>query len=268
MIKISDMNTLRFSIIVFLLVAILSCKKEVVNTDTTNAGKIVFKFEHKVDGQTLIQDSMIYINEAGNPYSVNEIQYFISDVILYKSGGTQKLIQDWQDKFYVDIDIPTTLTWVVYDTISAGLYDSISFTFGISEEKNHSYMFVNPPESFMFWPTILGGGYHYLKLNGKWQTPTQNINPFNFHLGIGQLYSGTDTTYVHNHFRVSLPGSSFTMVKGQTKEIGLLMNIENWFKNPHAYNHDIWGGDIMENQDAMLQVKENGHDVFSIEYIN
>ena len=35
-------------------------------------------------------------------------------------------------------------------------------------------MFVNPPEVNMMWPDVLGGGYHYLMLNGKWKTPENN----------------------------------------------------------------------------------------------
>lgn len=257
-------NTTLFLFLTLIIIG-FSCKKEKINNNIEpNSGKIVFKFVHHVNGVALQTDTMIYVNEAGNPYEINEIQYFVSDVILYKSDGTQKMISDWQDIYYVDIDIPSTLTWNVYDTISAGAYDSISFTFGINMQKNQSFMFVNPPESYMFWPTVLGGGYHYMKINGKWQTQTQSISPFNFHLGIGQIYSGTDTTFVHNCFNVRLPGSAFSIEKGQSKEIQIVMNIENWFKNPHTYDHNIWGGDIMENQNAMLQVKENGWNVFGI----
>jgi len=253
-------------ILIFSLLMIFTtaCKKEKITTD--NAAKIILKFQHKVDGMPLVTDTMIYVNEAGNPYEVNEIQYFISDVVLYKSDGTQKAINQWQDIYYVDIDIPSTLSWAVYDSIQAGDYDSISFTFGINEQKNQSYMYVNPPESFMFWPTILGGGYHYLKLNGKWKTPANDIRFYNFHLGIGQVYSGNDTTYAHNHFRVSLPASNFSIDKGLVKNINIIMNIEEWFKSPNIYDHNVWGGDIMENQNAMVAGKENGWNVFSVNF--
>ena len=48
---------------------------------------------------------------------------------------TKKLIADWTDNHYVDIDIPSTLTWDVYDDIASGSYDSISFIFGFTAEK-------------------------------------------------------------------------------------------------------------------------------------
>jgi hypothetical protein len=41
------------------------------------------------------------------------------------------------------------------------------------------------------------------------------------------------------------------------------MNIEQWFENPNVYDHNQWGGDIMEQQDAMALAVENGWNVFS-----
>ncbi len=213
---------------------------------------------------------MMYVNTAGNPYEVNQLMYFISDVRLHKSDGTTKLIEDWKDINYVDIDIPSTLTWSVYDDIPAGTYDSITFVFGITAEKNKSYMFVNYPEVNMMWPEVLGGGYHYMMLNGKWRDTINNIENFNFHLGIGQLYKSNaidcvDSIYafVQNYFNVNLPNSSFTLGKNTTREIEIIMNIDSWFKTPHIYDHNYWGGNIMQIQPAMQMAKENGFDVFT-----
>lgn len=236
--------------------------------ETDNSGKIVIHFEHVVDGSPLQIDTMIYLNSSGNPYLISEVQYFISDVTLYKSDGSETLIDDWISIYYVDTDIPETWHWDVFDKIPAGAYDSIAFIFGITAEKNISYMFVNPPESYMFWPESLGGGYHYLKLNGKWLEAgqTEITTPFNCHLGIGQIYySFPDSIsgFVHNDFRVSLPGSDFTIDKDQTRVLTLTMDIQEWFRDPYDFDLNYWGGYTMQNQDAMETLKENGYDVFT-----
>ena len=230
-------------------------------------GKIRFHFEHRVDGQPIVFDQMIYKNEAGNEYLVNEIQYFISDVTFIKNGSIFRP-EYWENIHYVDTDIESTWTYILSNEFPLGTYDAISFMFGITEEKNQSLMFVNPPESFMFWPEYLGGGYHYMKLNGKWLDTLDQISPFDFHLGIGQIYYSfpdSITEFVHNNFRVWPSGSDFEMQAGQTLDFTIVMNVENWFKSPHIYNHDEWGGDIMQNQDAMKTASENGWDVFTIE---
>lgn len=230
--------------------------------------KVTFNFVHRLDGLPIEFDTMKYVNEAGNPYLVNEIQYFISDVKLHLTDGSHYLIDEWKDMHYVDTDIPDTHRWEVFDNIPAGDYEKISFTFGISEEKNHSFMFLNPPERDMFWPEFLGGGYHYMKLNGKWQEPDNSITPFDFHLGIGQIYYSypdSITGYIHNAFEVELPASSFSLAENEKREFNIVMHVENWFRTPNAYDHNVWRGYIMQNQEAMALACENAHDVFTVE---
>ncbi len=55
----------------------------------------------------------------------------------------------------------------------------------------------------------------------------------------------------------------FEIVNGDTTQIDVTMNVENWFRSPNTYDHNYWGGDIMQKQDAMHQIVENGHDVFT-----
>ncbi len=171
------------------------CKDSPVEEPIDDFGKMVIYFDHTINGQPVQFDTLMYTNVAGNHYLINEIQYFISDVTLYKGDGTIKVIDDWDDIHYVDSDLPETHVWNVYDKIGPGSYDSIAFTFGFNEAKNISFMYVNSPEKEMFWPEYLGGGFHYMKLNGKWlpEGQTQTL-PFNFH---------------HGHWSNLLPGIRF-----------------------------------------------------------
>jgi len=257
-------------ILIFLVKILSACKKEDKTTTETTTGKIIFSMNHQVNGLPLKENELIYTNEAGNEYLISEVKYFISDVTFYRHDGSKKVIGDWKDIFYVDENIQETKTIRFYDKIQAGTYDSITFVFGISEQKNKSFMFVNPPEVNMFWPEVLGGGYHYMMINGKWKDTTGVTQPFNFHLGIGQLYQGNTTNvdsiygFVQNYFTVHLPGSGFTMKEQGTLTFNLSMNIEKWFANPQVFDFNYWGGAIMQNQAAMQVIKENGWDVFTI----
>ncbi len=233
----------------------------------TSLQKIKIHFDYKVEGQSLVFDSLMYVNAAGNHYLVNEIQYFISDVILHRDDGSFYQIGEWTDMHYVDSDIPSTQTWEVFDNIPAGTYSGISFTLGINSSKNQSYMFPDPPERDMFWPDYLGGGYHYMKLNGKWLDTLDRMSPFDFHLGIGQIYAhypDSIISFVDNSFQVVLPNSGFIISENETKEMSLSMNVENWFSDPNTWDFNYWGGSIMQNQDAMHSACLNGWDVFSI----
>ena len=262
---------LGFSLI--LVTVLAGCKKD-PPPSAPETGKINLKFTHTVNGEPLVMDSLMYLNAAGNEYLVNEIQYFVSDVVLHAGDGSTLRIDDWDDIHYVDTDIPATLMWNVVDPITSGTYTSISFIFGISEASNQSYMFVNPPESNMFWPEFLGGGYHYMKLNGKWKDTANQVVPFDFHLGIGQIYASgvvnvdSITGFVQNYFEVNLSNESFTVNEDATTTIEIRMNVESWFETPHVWDHNVWGSYIMQNQAAMQKVKENGVDVFTIGAVN
>lgn len=267
-----DMKNLLIWIVWGAIIMMCACKGEEPEPEPTDHGKIIFTFLHRVDGDPLVIDTMIYTNAASNHFLITEVQYFISDVTLYQSDGSEFLIDDWTDIHYVDNDIPATMTWDVFDKIPPGSYDSISFMFGISQEKNISLMFVNPPERDMFWPDVLGGGYHYLKLNGKWLNDgmTQD-EPFEFHLGIGQIYSGDTinvndiTGFVHNSFRVTLPGSSFQMAAGDTIYLALSMNIEQWFTDPNTIDFYTFPFNIMQCQECMRMGCDNGKEgVFTV----
>jgi hypothetical protein len=261
---------LEFYIFFLLILSLSDCKKSDNPGPEAPCGTIVFSIDHQVNGQPLIENEMVYTNAVGNEYLITEVKYFISDITFFNNNGSVKIISDSKNIFYVDEDIPGTKTILFSDKIPAGTYDSINFIFGITEAKNKSFIFVDPPEVLMGWPQVLGGGYHYMMMNGKWKDVNEFIMPFNFHLGIGQLYKGNDYNvdsiyaFVQNYFKVSLPGSSFTLAEKDTATFRLIMNIENWFKDPHIYDFNHWGGAIMQNQPAQQMAKENGWNVFSI----
>ena len=158
------------------------CKHDYTIAPVTPSGTVIFSIDHQVDGQPLRENELIYTNAAGNEYLITEVRYFISDITFYRNDGLQKVIDDWKDIFYIDENTPETKTIQFPDKIPTGTYDSITFIFGITKEKNKSFMYVNPPEVLMSWPQVLGGGYHYMMMNGKWKDTTGFIMPFNFHL--------------------------------------------------------------------------------------
>lgn len=243
-----------------------SCKEK-----DDGPGSIRLIFNERIDGEILKPDTLKYVNEAGNQYMINEVQYFISKFTLYFSDGESYTVKDNMGIHYVDSDIPESKSRDIPEDIPSGHVDSIVFVFGLDEADNQSNIFPNPPESNMFWPEELGGGYHYMKLNGKYQDTNNMMAPFNFHLGIGQTYdtAGQVTSFVQNYFKVSFPlvmmSSLFVDIKpDQTTELILTMNIESWFATPNTWDFNYWGGMMMQNQAALEAACENGRDVFSI----
>jgi hypothetical protein len=234
---------------------IVSCGKERVKSVAPQ-----FVFKHNVNGFGLQKGVMNYTNQAGNLYEVDELQYFISEVTVKMADGQVMPITSDNTIHYVDIDIPSTLTWSPKDRLPVTDYASITFVFGIVEAKNKNGLFVNPPERDMFWPDMMGGGFHNMKMNGKWLAENDTIKAFNLHLGTG-VTDVPSVTY-QNYFSVTLPLN----VRAGTlsNKFTLTMNIEKWFEAPNVWNWNVIGGQIMQNQDAMHKACENGVNAFQV----
>lgn len=234
-----------------------SCGKDKVKSVSPH-----FFFKHNVDGAELQRGVINYTNLAGNVYQVDELQYFISEVKLTTSAGQIIEIASDNAIHYVDLDVPASLSWSPKDQIPTGDYTSISFVFGINETKNKTGLFVNPPERDMFWPDMMGGGYHYMKMNGKWKAAGDVIKPFNFHLGIGMNMAGNE--FYQNYFTVTLPLKMHTGSLGNVFTV--TMNIDKWFEAPNVWDWNVIGGQIMMNQMAMGKAAKNGVNAFSVSF--
>ena len=224
------------------------------------AGHIKLNFSFVVDKDSLRLDTCVYQNAAGNLYEVNDVQFFISQVRLETTSGEIVEIADNQGIHYTDIRIPGTLTWNIADIVPADEYKSISFVFGLEGEQNTTGYFPNSPENNMSWPDMLGGGYHYMKINGRWIDGSGVRQPFNLHTG----KIATDNGYADNTFTVTLPLEQFAVIHKETAELTLQMNINAWFTNPNTFDFNVFGGSILQNREAQQIRRENGRDVFSV----
>jgi hypothetical protein len=268
-------NTILLWVWTGILMSCFSCDK---NHDTTippqypGKGHVEIRFRHTVDSVPLVLDSAAYYTASGNMFRVTDLRYFISGVRLKLHGGGHYELIANQGIHYTDLRLPESQQWMASDEVPMGSYDSISFTFGLNQLDNISNRFPDPPERDMFWPLILGGGYHYMQLNSMWKdNSTGYQEPFMMHLGIGQIYaSGIPNTdsileYVQNYFTVKLPSSAFALGDQKTKIIEITMHVDRWFNGP-PYQFDLaqMPQGIMQDQELMSKVCQNGQGVFTV----
>ena len=250
------------------LLAIMLALLAVACTKPKEKAEISLNLGYEVNGKPLVIDTLYYENEAGNQFLITEIQWFLSNIELKNEVGEwimlhQPSIADTLDisrVYYIDTDIPESQT-LHSSSVKICHYTAIRFTFGLDETDNQPGLFTDPPESEMFWPDMLGGGYHYMKLNGKYLNSEGRLAPMAIHLGIGQNEDCTE--FYQNYFIVELP-IDFTVKTNTENQIDLTMVIDNWFRNPHTIDFDEFGSHIMQNQTAQRLLNGNGKDVFRI----
>jgi hypothetical protein len=225
---------------------------------------------YEVNGEALVTDTLCYTNEAGNPFLITEIQWFLSNVQLLNQEGEwhtmfqreaiDSVAELTEHIFYIDTDIPESQV-LHGKKIPIGNYTALRFTFGLDETDNETGLYNDPPESDMFWPDMLGGGYHYMKLNGKFVGGDGRLKPLAVHLGIGQ--NEDLSQFYQNYFIVELP-INFNVKANTENHLDLTMVIDNWFRNPNTIDFNELGSGIMQNQTAQRLFNGNGKDVFKI----
>lgn len=221
-------------------------------------GDLSINIAYVINGKPLITDTLCHVNEAGNEFMITEIQWFLSQIELQDEQGAWIPLEP--RIFYIDTNIPESHTLRIA-SIPVGKYKTLRFVFGLDEEDNQTGLFSDPPEANMFWPEPLGGGYHYMKLNGKYLDENEQLAPLNIHLGIGQNEDKTE--FYQNYFSVALP-IDLTISENTENQLDLTMIVDNWFRNPNLYDFNVFGSAIMQNQAAQQALKENGTDVFAI----
>ena len=234
----------RLLVIVLALLAVACTKPKETAEISLNLG-------YEINGKPLVTDTLYYENEAGNQFLITEIQWFLSNIELKNVAGDWIMLHqpgladtlDISRVYYIDTDIPESQT-LHSSSVKVGHYTAIRFTFGLDETDNQTGLFTDPPESEMFWPDMLGGGYHYMKLNGKYLNTESHLAPLAIHLGIGQNEDCTE--FYQNYFIVELP-IDFTVKANTENQLDLTMVIDNWFRNPHTIDFDEFGSHIMQN---------------------
>jgi len=226
-------------------ILLTSCPPSKFTPDSVN-----IRFEHYVDGNTLLEDTLLYTNDAGQLYSVQNLDYIITDINLTDEEGT--VLQELRDIHYVTISNPSSLNLSISSILNKGEYRNIEFTFGLDSTKNISNLYVN--EEFhtrMFWPEMMGGGYHYMKIEGRFD----NNSFYNTHTG--------GTMGIDYSFKKSFPVNITTIEDGTIHEVVIAMDLNNWYKNPNTISLTTDG--IMGNMQRQMELKENGiENVFDV----
>jgi hypothetical protein len=217
-----------------------------ISNDSCEYLSLNINFKHYVDGLELVVNEMIYTNPSNVNYSIQTLRYLISDIIIHSNNGDKVLLDEVH---FIDISIDSTLTLSI-PQIHYQNYTSISFTMGLDSVKNITNLFLN--ENFFpsfVWPEFLGGGYHYMQLEGDFNSLS---NGYATHTG---GTNGIDFSF-SKEFPIIINSEN------DIRNIYINMEIANWYQNPNILNFVSDG--IMDDPNTQVILNENGiEDVFS-----
>lgn len=222
------------------------------DSQSSATGTIQLVFSHKVADKALTLSNLDYTNEAGNVYRVSLLEYIMTNIALIGSDGKAVKLKDVQ---YVNHGKSATLTATLND-IKADHYQGIEFDFGIPASQNKTGGLPNTQDfNNMEWPVAMGGGYHYMRIEGKYKDGAEE-KTFAIHTGpnAGVDYSIHQKLNTHLH-----------LAAGETATLTLKMDLNEWLKTPNKYDFKNFTGNIMGDANAQKLIQANGADAFSAE---
>lgn len=220
---------------------------------------VTLEFTHNWDGD-LVDSSTFgdfnYRTANGENTSIERLRYVVSQLQFVGNTGVNFSSKTYQ---FVDVGNSSGLSLNIQDVIP-GTYE-IRFRFGFSNADNQDGVYQDLNSATFNVPSQLGGGYHYLQMDGKYKDPNQNEFNYNFHVIRAVNTSNVGfPEFVDTSFAVNL--GSVVIRNDATVEIQ--MNIAEWFKNPNQWDLNSLDTNLMSNFGAQLQMSENGTSVFSL----
>lgn len=237
----------------FLTVYIASCKKDTLKTEepvsienNLSSAKIVVLLKN--NNIPIIWDSLNNTNAAGNIYSIHTVNFFISDISIKRDDG---YLYKTNGVFYLDPS-SNSKSVIQIDSIPKGNYTEISYLVGVDSTKNIDFGLGTTIDNLnMAWPTAMGGGYHFIKIEGHYLDTTNTIQGYAIHLGKNKNL--VKVKIIHNLSQ-----------QNTSHNYSLLFNINDVFSSHYVYDLNVDNNYTMTDSAAMTKIKNNIQNAFTI----
>lgn len=236
-----------YRICLLFLVGILSCKKD-VSSYSSKYSRAKFTVSLKCNGASVYIDSLMNTNSSGNKYSIHNINYYISNIALKRDDDS---IYFSKEIIYIDPLVSLKNTFYL-DSIPVGNYIEMMYTIGVDTIHNIDFGLTATLDNLnMAWPTAMGGGYHFLKMEGHYLDILNTNQGYAIHIG-------------KNENIINIKNNLLMQQRNNTHEYSMIFNINEVFTNPYNYNLNVDNNYTMSDSIAMLKIKTNIKDAFKI----
>lgn len=252
------MNTPRFFTGLILCFSLFACVKkdpEIKPEETpVPPSSLTFNFEAMMGDQHL-KDSVIYINNSQDSFTVNKFNYFISNIKLTREDGfvyaepeSYHLIKHLEGK-----------TSFSFKTLPQGTYTKLEFLIGVDSVRNISGAQTGDLDikNDMYWDW--NQGYLFFKLEGHF---TSSERPWGQDYGI-HIGGGTGANACIQKCTLSLP--SPIIAKGGGKStLFLRAQVNEIFSKPLEIGFDYYFNNVQFGEQIFRKLSENYKDMLVV----
>ena len=137
------------------------------SSDTDSDTVVNLRFTHEWNNAVVTADdfgTIQYVNAFGNQLSIERLRYLISDLKITKPSGEIIPLNNYH---LIDLENENTLSLSSNQSVETGTYANVSFIFGFTNTANTDGAYPDLNSASWNVPPMLGGGYHYMQLDGK-----------------------------------------------------------------------------------------------------
>ena len=244
----------------------ISCSKDDDGTTSQNdPGMVKIEFDNSINGDDLLLENSFYTKGNDEQFSVSELKYIVSNIVLIDDQGTEFVYPKDESYFIINERNDASLE-LDLDQIPAGKYTQIKFGLGVDQEKylqgasGQGDLLVNAEAEGMMW--AWQAGYRFLRLEGNFKVGSDATETFyKYHIG-----SHGSTLDNYKEVTLHLPVPAF-VEKGKLPTVHIVADIAKVFDGPNTMiiNTDP---QIMVNPQLSPKVAENASKMFMVHHVH
>lgn len=199
-------------------------------------GTVVLRIAVESDGQPLTYQEILYENAAGNRYSVTKFNFLMTQIEISGSGATVTL----SEALFGQFPEPGVESFT-FKNVPVGDFDTLHFEWGVANDQNE-YGALGQAYDAMHWPSMFGGGYHAMQLEGNWDDDTPEGKAFAMHAGHlrrceieGVSYEDCDEGKRINQTGMrdmTVSGFNLSLAAGESRTLDVVIDVNGWMADP------------------------------------
>lgn len=252
------MKTLKFIFSLITALVITSCSTN--EDEFANKTNITLNFTHNWNGQS-ITDALVpettLVTANGDRLSIERLRYLVSNIHLENGSGITTTLED---HLLIDVAEGKNISVTIENLLLNDTYNAF-FTFGFSDADN-AETYADLDEANFNVPDSLGGGYHYMQLDGQFDS--LNIKKkYNYHTirAIDSIDTRVTPFFTDTSFLVDLGEIT---INNNTATIDIEMDVSEWFETPNNWDLNVYYKNLTSNYAAQIKMSANGATVFSL----
>lgn len=258
------------TICLLVVLAFYSCKKDPTQPpyDEANLAPLSVEFDNIADGRKIVLGITEFTNAAGETYTIDLLQYYISNISVEKADGTVYVVPQEESYFLIKEQDRTTRHARVM--VPEGDYVKLNFMVGVDSARNTMSIddrggVLDPSgdgEHGMYWSW--NSGYIFFKFEGKSPNAAldaTNQHKFRFHIG---GYGGYDSPTLNNTRMVSLdlePAGFARVRKDRYSNIHLMVDVNEALGALHTIRFSEVSN-LMSINEISAKIADNFHSMF------